>query len=214
MKTEPVCIGALTEKAYKVSPDFLIRQAREVMLKKEKTYALVIVEGAIPLGLLMRMDLDRALSQRFGFSVYRNKPVKYIMDPDPLIVESEETIEKAGELAITRSMNKLYNHLIVTHKGLLVGTVSVRMILETLIAIEKSKTVKLEEAYHNLQKALEKVRPLSGILPICSHCKKIRDDRGYWKPLEVYISQHSDAEFSHGICPECAKKYYPEMKLY
>lgn len=56
-----------------------------------------------------------------------------------------------------------------------------------------------------------RIETLSGIIPICSYCKKIRDDAGYWNQLEAYISQHSDALFSHGICPECMVKYYPEM---
>ena len=62
--------------------------------------------------------------------------------------------------------------------------------------------------------ALSKIKTLSGLLPICSHCKKIRDDKGYWNQIESYIHKHSDAEFSHSICPECAKKYYPDMDLY
>ncbi len=66
----------------------------------------------------------------------------------------------------------------------------------------------------DLQKALSEVKTLQGFLPICSHCKKIRDDKGYWNQIESYIHKHSDAEFSHSICPECAKKYYPDMNLY
>ncbi|MEN8692290.1 MAG: response regulator [Desulfobacterales bacterium] len=65
-----------------------------------------------------------------------------------------------------------------------------------------------------LKEALSKIKKLSGLLPICSHCKKIRDDKGYWNKIESYIHKHSDAEFSHGICPECAEKYYPDMDLY
>lgn len=65
-----------------------------------------------------------------------------------------------------------------------------------------------------LQKALSEVKTLRGFLPICSYCKKIRDDKGYWSQIESYIHKHSDAEFSHGICPECAKKYFPDMDLY
>ena len=69
---------------------------------------------------------------------------------------------------------------------------------------EKSKVIK------ELQTALERVKTLSGMLPICASCKKIRDDQGYWNQIEVYIEKHSEAEFSHGICPECARKLYPE----
>jgi AmiR/NasT family two-component response regulator len=62
-----------------------------------------------------------------------------------------------------------------------------------------------------LQDTLAKIKTLSGLLPLCSSCKKIRDDDGYWHQVEVYIRDHSEAEFSHGLCPECAKKLYPEI---
>jgi len=54
------------------------------------------------------------------------------------------------------------------------------------------------------------VRTLSGLLPICASCKKIRDDRGYWNQIETYIKDRSEAEFTHGICPECAQRLYPQ----
>jgi PAS domain-containing protein len=59
-----------------------------------------------------------------------------------------------------------------------------------------------------LQRALSNVRTLHGLIPICASCKRIRDDHGYWRQLEVYIREHSDADFSHGMCPECAEKYF------
>jgi AmiR/NasT family two-component response regulator len=62
-----------------------------------------------------------------------------------------------------------------------------------------------------LQDALAEVKTLSGLLPICSSCKKIRDDEGYWNQLETYIQEHSNVMFSHGLCPDCAKKLYPEI---
>jgi len=60
-----------------------------------------------------------------------------------------------------------------------------------------------------LRSALEQVKTLSGIVPICSGCKKIRDDKGYWEQVEAYVSRHTDARFSHGICPDCVKRLYP-----
>lgn len=66
-------------------------------------------------------------------------------------------------------------------------------------------------ANNKLRESLEEVKLLSGLLPICSSCKKIRDDSGYWNQLETYIHDHSDVEFSHSICPDCAKKLYPEF---
>jgi hypothetical protein len=61
-----------------------------------------------------------------------------------------------------------------------------------------------------LTEALAKIKTLSGLLPICSSCKKIRDDGGYWQKIEFYISEHTQAEFTHGICPDCLTRLYPE----
>lgn len=61
-----------------------------------------------------------------------------------------------------------------------------------------------------LKKAREEIKTLHGMLPMCSNCKKIRDDDGYWKQVEQYIEQHSEAEVSHGICPNCLKELYPD----
>ena len=62
-----------------------------------------------------------------------------------------------------------------------------------------------------LRQSKEEVKRLSGLLPICASCKKIRNDKGYWQEIESYLHSHSDTKFSHGICPECAKKLYPEF---
>lgn len=69
----------------------------------------------------------------------------------------------------------------------------------------------VQERTKELQKALNEVKTLSGLLPICSSCKKIRDDKGYWNSVEYYIGLHTDADFTHGICPECTSTLYPEV---
>ena len=74
-----------------------------------------------------------------------------------------------------------------------------------------NRTAELMEKNSDLEKALREIKQLSGLLPICASCKKIRDDKGYWKQIEAYISENSEAKFSHGICPECATKLYPEL---
>jgi hypothetical protein len=68
-----------------------------------------------------------------------------------------------------------------------------------------------EKLILDLQNALAEVKKLSGMLPICASCKKIRDDKGYWSQIESYIKEHADVEFSHGICPECAERLYPDI---
>lgn len=68
----------------------------------------------------------------------------------------------------------------------------------------------IKKKNEELQKALDEVKQLKGILPICSFCKKIRSDSGYWEQVDIYLQKHSEADVSHGICPECLEKYYPE----
>jgi hypothetical protein len=75
----------------------------------------------------------------------------------------------------------------------------------------KRNTIEEEKGrlIHQSEESLEKVKALSGLLPICAKCKKIRDDKGYWNQIEEYIRDHSDANFTHGICPDCSKELYP-----
>jgi len=73
--------------------------------------------------------------------------------------------------------------------------------------MERQRNTLLQER----EKALQEVRILRGFLPICASCKKIRDDNGYWKQIEGYIKEHSEAEFTHSICPDCAKRLYPDL---
>lgn len=79
------------------------------------------------------------------------------------------------------------------------------------IAIRKETEKKKEGLILRLTQALDQIKTLEGIIPICMHCKQIRDDKGYWNRIEKYIQDHSDAEFSHSICPDCMQKYYPEL---
>ncbi len=78
--------------------------------------------------------------------------------------------------------------------------------------LEKAKR-DLVENINRLEEASRNIKILSGLIPICSSCKKIRDDAGYWHQIEKFIKEHSGAVFSHGLCPACAKELYPEMKL-
>jgi uncharacterized protein with PIN domain len=80
------------------------------------------------------------------------------------------------------------------------------MRLESLVL---ERTSVLEKTNAELTRALANIQTLSGLIPICAGCKKVRDDRGFWEQVESYVARHSDAKFTHGICPECSRKYYP-----
>lgn len=76
----------------------------------------------------------------------------------------------------------------------------------------KAREQELKKRTQELEQALREVKVLRGFIPICASCKKIRNDRGYWQLVEAYIREHSEAEFSHGICPDCIKKFFPGVE--
>jgi hypothetical protein len=101
-------------------------------------------------------------------------------------------------LAGISHIGPLFSDLSASHEKL--RTMNARL---NDLSVEKDVLIK------DLQEALNSVKTLKGLLPICASCKKVRDDKGYWNQIEAYVSEHSEAEFSHGICPECAQKLYP-----
>ena len=119
--------------------------------------------------------------------------------PTPIVIitafESPDTLINAGAAGVSAFLTKPPN----------------QDDIERAIVIAMARHADLMEMRRlnkELEQALEEVKTLQGILPICVNCKKIRNDTGYWQQIEAYISDHSDAEFSHSICADCAKKLY------
>jgi hypothetical protein len=98
----------------------------------------------------------------------------------------------------------IYSWNILVHVGFFIVVVY-------LISEEKTVSDNNKVLIGRLQQSLDEIKTLSGLLPMCSACKKIRDDDGYWKQIEHYISEYTDARFSHSICPDCKKKLYPGL---
>ncbi|NCC52084.1 MAG: response regulator [Spartobacteria bacterium] len=82
--------------------------------------------------------------------------------------------------------------------------------VNTHVALKRARDTE-KRLIKQLRLALSQVKALSGLLPICSHCKKIRDDKGYWTQVEQYISAHSETQFTHGLCPDCFRELYPDL---
>jgi PAS domain S-box-containing protein len=125
------------------------------------------------------------------------------------ITDLGETLDNAEDLLLTvsgKSVPILKTVVSVTLAGR-------EHLLESFLDITERKRAEeeRERLIGQLQEALAKVKTLSGLLPMCASCKRIRDDKGYWQQIEAYIRDHSEAEFSHSVCPECAKKLYPEV---
>jgi PAS domain S-box-containing protein len=104
-------------------------------------------------------------------------------------------------------------YFIVTARPFRNGKGEVIGIVESYQDITERRQAEAEQErlIAELKQALKEVRTLQGFLPICSSCKKVRDDEGYWQQIETYIAENSEATFSHSICPQCAKKLYPDM---
>ncbi len=151
---------------------------------------------------VMAKDLHQLLVPNRYLSEFRTGFQKFKQNGQgPVVGKKVElfALRKDGsEFEIELSLSSYMAHGIWNAVGI-VRDISIRK------AIEKEKEVLLD----NLKIALDEIKTLKGIVPICSHCKKIRDDKGFWNHLEIYIQKHSEAEFSHGICPDCIKKRYP-----
>ncbi len=132
-------------------------------------------------------------------------------DPCPLLSSFKDGDIHTTELA--KSGMTGTSHFEVTTSplrdaaGEIVAGIEVARNIDRRKGMEKER----EDLIHDLKDALANIKTLRGLLPICAACKKIRDDRGYWNQIESYIRDRSEAEFSHSICPDCAKKLYPEF---
>ncbi|MBF9016595.1 MULTISPECIES: two-component system response regulator [unclassified Oceanispirochaeta] len=122
-------------------------------------------------------------------------------------------LNKRTELLPVIFVSAIYSDEFYHVKGIESGAVDflVKPLNPSILKGKVSVFLKLYKQRRELEKALENVEALQGLLPICSHCKSIRDDKGYWSKLENYFLDHSDILFSHSLCPDCFKKHYPEI---
>ncbi len=116
-----------------------------------------------------------------------------------------EILSKDGQ----KSLIAWHNNYFRDDNGQIVGTISTGQDITERKQAEKER----ENLINKLQDALSEIKTLRGILPICSFCKKIRDDKGYWEQVDVYIHKYSQADISHSICPECAKEHYHDLDI-
>ena len=168
--------------------------------------ALLVVES----GSRTIMEANDAVSDLLG---YGKQEVVGKSFSDLFLEGSSEPLAMYGSVVSAEFRRKDGSAAVLDLTAALIPWAAGSVILVTLR--DASDRIRAEQERENLirelEDALEKIKTLKGLLPICAHCKRIRDDRGYWAQVETYIEAHSLAEFSHGICPECVRKYYPEV---
>ena len=136
---------------------------------------------------------------------------KLIQDtcPTPVVIltahESTDLIDMASETGAGAYLTKPPN------AGEIARAVTIAIARHGDLMASRRLVRELREEKEKLERALSEIKTLKGLVPICANCKKIRDDDGFWEQVEVYISDHTEAEFSHSICPVCVKKLYPEL---
>ena len=188
--------------------DFTSRTVLTAVLKKQGHEVEAKVNGAEAWQAMQQSDapklaiLDWMMPEMHGPEVVRRVRALQTDRPPYIIMltikNDKENIVKGLDAGADDYIAKPYD-LGELHARVNVG----RRILE----LQDAMADKVQE----LQKALNEVRTLRGIIPMCSSCNKIRDDQGYWNQVEAYVRDHTEAEFSHSICPECMKELYPEF---
>lgn len=156
--------------------------------------------------------LDVVMPQMDGFEVcqrLKNDPATANTPVIFLTVQNDiESVAKGFEIGSVDYITKPF------HSVELLARVKTHLALGRFGRVLESKNKELESKNHELTQALEEINALRGIIPICANCHKIRDDEGYWEQMEAYIQNHSDAKFSHSICPDCVKALYEHEEWY
>lgn len=200
----------------------LFRIAMEAMLK-ESGYNNIILKDSVSTAIeYLEQDLKQSADKQVDLilmdiqmpEINGIEGVKIIKNNDVLknipivmvsVMDEEKNIERAFTAGAIDFISKPVKKLELKAR--------VRSILKLKEEMDKraERESELRHTIQELQVALKEIKNLSGLLPICSSCKKIRDDSGYWQQVEKYIQDRSDVDFSHGICPDCIKELYPDI---
>lgn len=155
LNNHSVPIGELVRSVEVARPGIPVREIKRILTGDEPINAVVIAEGKHPVGLVMNIHLDRVLSHPFGVALYYEKPIAAVMDTSLLIVESDVPMSDVADLAMKREKSKLFDYIIVTENGCLLGIVAVQDILNLMLGIQKKNTNEMCKINEQLQQEIE-----------------------------------------------------------
>ncbi len=170
----------------------------------DENYKIVRVNRA--LSDFLEMEPNELIGRRC-YEVLHGTDVPWENCPHHLAMQSKEIVTEIIEDSAIGVPLQVRCCPCLDKSGNLIGTVHIARNISKRLQEERDRIALIKE----LNTALSKVKILSGLIPICASCKKIRDDQGYWMQIELYIKEHSEAEFTHGICPGCMQKLYPDF---
>jgi len=166
------------------------------------------------------IDVNKSLTELSGYAkeqLLAMSPQDISPDPEGTAEIMKRALVSGGEIFQERKMKKEDGTIIpveISARSVMLDGQKVIIGIFRDISERKKAEAEKVKLIEKLEKALEEVKKLSGLLPICASCKKIRDDKGYWNQLEGYIQKHSEAKFSHSLCPECSDKIYGNEDWY
>jgi hypothetical protein len=160
------------------------------------------------LGMISRRRFMEMYSKPFRKELHNKKPLKLLVKYDfdsPLCFDETDNIDHVVRIALSRPHDQMYEPIVVHTLNGGLKLIDMQVLLLELAKVYERQSIEL-------QGTLSRVKQLEGIIAICSYCKKIRNDTNSWDQIETYISSHSEALFSHGICPECYQQQLNELK--
>jgi len=160
------------------------------------------------LGMISRRRFMEMYSKPFRKELHNKKPLKLLVKYDfdfPLCFDETDNIDHVVRVALSRLHEQIYEPIVVHTVNGGLKLIDMQVLLLELAKVYERQSIEL-------QGTLSRVKQLEGIISICMYCKKIRNDANSWDQMETYISSHSEALFSHGICPECYQQQMDELK--
>jgi len=169
--------------------------------------ALLHLDGETPTQRIDLILMDVLMPEQDGVETCRQiKRCAHFQDVPVIMVTAKNDLSNLKEAFAAGAMDYISKPV---NSVELLARVSSALLLKQEMDRRKNRELELRRSNEELQKALKEVKVLRGLIPICASCKKIRNDGGFWQQLEEYLGEHSEAEFSHGLCQPCIKKLYP-----
>jgi hypothetical protein len=193
-----------------IDTSHMAKRVEDTFEKNQELTGVMIIDdddGQL-LGMISRKRFMEMYSKPFRKELHNKKPLKLLIKYDfdsPLCLQETDDIDQAVRTALSRPHEEMYEPIVVHTRDGGLKLIDMQVLLLELAQVYERQSMELRET-------LSRVKQLEGIISICMYCKKIRNDTQSWDQMEVYISNHSEALFSHGICPECYQEQLKELQ--